>query len=335
MTADPVLVEATRGGVVESVHRGAFVVADAAGRIVAQGGDVERPVFPRSAVKLVQALPLVESGAADALKLDNRLLAMACSSHSGEPAHVDAARTMLAAGGMEPHALECGTHWPFFKQPILIEFARTGAEPGPLHNNCSGKHSGLLCVCAHMGLEAGGYTSPDHAAMRMVRDVLQEVTEYPHGDGNMGVDGCGYPNWAVPLQNLATAYARLGTGEGLSRSRAAAARRLAAATMAEPWHVAGTDRFDTTAMQAADFKAHVKTGAEGVYCAMLPSEGLGIALKIADGATRASEIAIAALLGAHLEGEAGDTLSRMARRTLRNWAGDEVGELRATETLST
>ena len=333
VTSNPVLVEATRGGSVESVHRGAFIVMDAEGRTVIEGGDAHRPVFPRSAVKLIQALPLIESGAADAYGFDNKALALACGSHSSEPDHVSLAGAMLSAAGLNPAHLECGAHWPLFRRDDLIAFAREGGEPTPLHNNCSGKHAGLLCTCAYEGVEPNGYISPDHAAASTMRDALQEVTGYPHGPDNMGVDGCGLPNWAVPLRHLAHAYARLGMGHGLDPSRAKAASRLLAATMAEPWFVAGTKRFDTVLMEAAPHKVHVKTGAEGVYCASVPGEGIGIALKIDDGATRAAEIAVAALVGRFLADDAGERIAAMSRKTLRNWEGTEVGELRATEVL--
>ena len=330
MPVNPVLVETTRGDRVESQHRGAFVVIDAKGSIVAQRGDVERPVYPRSAVKLLQALPLVESGAADAFGFGNRELALACGSHSGEPEHIETAKAMLAAAGLGEGDLECGSHWPFIKQSVLIEFAAAGHEPHQLVNNCSGKHAGFLCLAAHLGVEPTGYTSPDHAVMRTLRDTLQEVTGVPHSDDVLGVDGCGIPNWAIPLKAMAAAYARLGSGEGMTAERASAAKRLLAATMAEPWYVAGTRRHDMLLMEAAPHLVHVKTGAEGVYCASLPTLGLGIALKIDDGNTRAAECAVSAIVGKLLENEA---VSAMAHRTLRNWNGAVVGEMRAVEAM--
>lgn len=332
MTADPILVEVTRGNLVESTHRGAFVVSDDAGAVIAEGGDIDRPVFPRSAVKLIQALPLVESGAADAFGFGDRELAMACASHSGEPGHVVAAEAMLRAAGLGEDALECGAHWPFFKQDVLIEFARTARDPSQLHNNCSGKHAGFLCACAHAGHGPEGYVHPRHPMMEEVRGALEALTGVPHREETMGIDGCGAPNWAAPLRSLATAFARLGSGRGLERERFDASRRLMAASMSEPWHVAGTGRFDTRLMEAAPGLVHSKTGAEGVYCASVPGEGIGIALKIADGTTRASEIAIAAIVGRVL-GDRGRAVAALSQRTLRNWNGREVGELRPTEAL--
>ena len=331
---DPILVETLRGGHVESAHAGAFIVIDGDGAIVARGGDVDRPIFPRSAVKIIQALPLVESGAADALGFGNRELAMACSSHSSEPRHVEAARAMLVAAGLDEGALECGTHWPLFTKPPLIELARSGDEPTPLHNNCSGKHASFLCTCAHEGIEAAGYTSPDHAAMRRVRDVLQEVTGEPHSDERMGIDGCNIPTWATPLRSLATAFARIATGRELGRERAKAFRRLLAATMAEPFYTAGARRFDTRVMETAPNAVYAKVGAEGIYCACVPSAGVGIALKMEGGSVPAAEVAIAALLANALDGEQADAVTALAYRTLRNWNGVEVGAMRPTEALN-
>ena len=330
-SADPVLVEVVRGALVETAHRGAFAVLDAAGRVVASAGDIDRPVPPRSAIKLVQALAVVESGAADALGWGNRELAMCCSSHSSEPAHVEAARAMLASAGLDEGALECGVHWPLFTGPPLIELARGGGEPSALHNNCSGKHAGFLALARHAGWETRGYISPDHPVQRAVRDALMDVTRVAPADE--AVDGCGVPTWAVPLRALAHGFARLGTGEGLGEVRAKAAGRLIAATMAEPWFVAGTDRHDTRVMEAAPRAVTLKTGAEGLYCAAVPGKGLGVALKIADGATRAAECAVAAILARVLLGPHGEAVGALGTRTLRNWTGTVTGEVRPTEAL--
>ena len=331
---DPTLVETLRGDLVESAHRGAFVVVDADGATIARGGDVERPVFPRSAVKLIQALPLVESGAADTLGFGNRELAMACSSHSSEPRHVEAARAMLQAAGLGEDALECGAHWPLFTKAPLIDLARSGEDPTPLHNNCSGKHAGFLCTCAHERIEPDGYTSPDHAAMQRARDALQDVTGEPHSDERMGIDGCNIPTWAVPLVSLARAFARIGTGVGLGRERSKAARRLLAAAMAEPFYTAGTRRFDTRVMEVAPNALYAKVGAEGVYCAAVPGEGVGIALKMEAGGVPAAEVALAAILCRVLEGAHAEAVGAMAHRTLRNWNGVEVGAMRPTAALN-
>jgi len=323
---DPVLVEVTRGGRVESRHRGAIAIFDADGTVHTALGDIDRPVFPRSAVKSMQALPLVESGAADAFGFDDKELALACASHSGEPAHVALAASMLERAGLDATALECGAHWPS-RQEVTIELARSGAAPTALHNNCSGKHSGFLSVCSHCGIDHHGYVRMDHRLQDMVRDALEGVTGAPHGLDNSGTDGCSIPTYAVPLKSLALGFARMATGTRLGPKRAAAAKRLFSACMAEPFYVAGTDRACTKIMTAGKGRVFAKTGAEGVYCAAVPELGLGIALKCDDGAGRASETVVCAVL-AHLlrdDSALSGKLANLARTTLRNWNGIEVG----------
>ncbi len=286
--ANPVLAEATRGGQVESRHEGAFVVTDGDGATVLSAGDIDRPVFPRSAVKAIQALPLVESGAADRFGFDRRELALACASHSGEPAHADLAAGMLAKAGLGFEALECGAHWPS-SQDAMVELARSGAKPSALHNNCSGKHSGFLCGCAQLGFDHRGYVKIGHDYQRLIAGTMAEVTGAAHEAENSGVDGCSIPTYSVPLKNLAHGFARMASGQGFSRERAAAARRLIDACMAEPFFVAGTAKTDTEIMQAGGGRIFLKVGAEGVYCGAVPELGYGFALKIDDGAVRAAE----------------------------------------------
>jgi L-asparaginase II len=161
MTPDPVLVEVTRGGIAESVHRGAFAVVDRAGKVVVFAGDIERPVFPRSAIKAFQALPLVESGAADAFGFTEEEIALACASHGGEERHVKTAAAMLAKTGLGEPDLECGSHWPSYTSAGNA-LVRSGAEPCQLHNNCSGKHSGMLAFAAHSGFATKGYVGREH-----------------------------------------------------------------------------------------------------------------------------------------------------------------------------
>ncbi|TIW78054.1 MAG: asparaginase, partial [Mesorhizobium sp.] len=177
-------------------------VFDAGGKPVLEIGDTSKPVFPRSAVKAIQALPLVETGAADAYGFGNRELALACASHSGEPAHVDLAWSMLAGAGLDRSALECGTHWPS-DHDAEIALARAGGSPNALHNNCSGKHSGFLCTCVHSGIEHRGYVKPGHALQEMVRDAMQSVTGAVHGADERATDGCSIPTYAVPLRSFA------------------------------------------------------------------------------------------------------------------------------------
>jgi len=338
---NPILVEALRGGVVESAHRGALAVFDGDGRCVLALGDIERPIFPRSAVKLLQALPLVASGAAERLGLGDEELALACASHNGEPAHVATAAAMLAKAGTDLQALECGAHWPY-REAFQREMAHRDESPTALHNNCSGKHAGFVCLACH---RAGskplrdfvrGYVRAEHPVMREVSAALQAATGWDLARGPQGIDGCSIPTFAIPLRRLALGFARVATGRGLATEHAQAAQRLRQAIARAPFMVGGTDRFDTRVMQRLGERVCCKVGAEGVYCAALPQQGLGIALKIDDGNNaRAAEVAMAALIEAHVPLDDGEAtlLRSLSEPTLRNWNGIEVGALRASAAL--
>ncbi len=331
---DPVLVEVFRGNLVESHHRGMVAVVDADGAAVLALGDVARPVLPRSAIKALQALPLVESGAADRYGLDEEELALACASHSGEPGHVEGVARMLAKAGLDPSALRCGAHWPL-SQPAAFALARQKGAPSALHNNCSGKHAGFLCLACAMGVDRGNYWRPEHPVQREVHAVLEDLFGAALPAERCAIDGCSVPTWAVPTKNLARAFAKFGTGHGLAPARAAAAARLRAACAQNPWYVAGSGRFCTEIMRLLGARAYVKTGAEGVFCGALPQQGLGIAIKCDDGAGRASEAIMAAVIARFLPLDDAErtALARFAQPTLRNWNGIEVGSLRVTEAI--
>ncbi|MBN9252112.1 MAG: asparaginase [Mesorhizobium sp. 61-13] len=332
---NPVLVDVLRGAVVESAHRGAVAVFDADGKAVWEIGDTAMPVFPRSAVKAIQALPLVESGAADAYGFGDKELALACASHSGEPAHAELARAMLAKAGLDETALECGTHWPLDHE-ATVAMARTGGTPNALHNNCSGKHAGFVCTCCHGGIDHHGYVKAGHAMQEMIREAMEAVTGAAHDAAHRGTDGCSIPTYAVPLRNFALGFAKMVSGKGLGTVRAKAAQRLLSACMAEPFLVSGTDRADMKLMQAAPGRIFVKVGAEGVYCAALPELGFGIALKCDDGAGRAAEVMIASVLARLLrkDAELSAALDKLARPDIESRIGAKVGMLRPAEALS-
>ena len=341
MPANPVLVEALRGLTLESAHRGAVAVVDADGALHSAWGDIDRPIFPRSAVKVLQALPLVESGAAERYGRNDEELALACASHGGEARHTAAAASMLAKAGMDVTALECGTHWPYFDGAIKA-MAAAGGQPNALNNNCSGKHAGFVCLGCLMAGEDDrrafltGYVKPDHPVMREVTAALQSSTGYDLARTAVGTDGCSIPTYAIPLRHLAHAFARVATGIGLKPGHAAAALRLRQAVARAPFMVAGTGRFDTRVMEHFGERVFCKVGAEGVYCAALPTLGLGVAVKMDDGNTaRACEVVMAALLARLLplaESETGFVQS-LADVALVNWNGIEVGRLRAADVL--
>jgi L-asparaginase II len=339
---NPILVDVMRGSAVESTHRGAIAVVDADGAVLAALGDIERPIFPRSAVKVLQALPLVASGAADQLDLTDDELAIACASHGGEEIHAQTAARMLAKAGLDADALECGAHWPYL-DTATRQMAARGQQPSALNNNCSGKHAGFLCLaCAMHGSGPNlrqyvkGYVGAEHPVMREVTAALQATTGFDLARTTRGTDGCSIPTYAIPLRHLALAFARLASGVGLSRDHAGAARRLRAAVARAPFMVAGSGRFDTRVMEHFGERVFCKVGAEAVYCAALPERGLGVAIKVDDGNTaRAAEVAMAATIEALVSMNDADIsfMRDFSAPTLRNWNGIEVGALRAADAL--
>lgn len=329
MSESPILVEVWRGALAESVHRGAYLVVDTDGRIVEAKGDAERAVYARSAIKPILALPLVETGAVDAGKVSAAELALACASHGGEPRHTEAVAAWLARLGLAERDLECGAHAPYHVPSTQALYA-AGREPSQLHNNCSGKHAGVLATCRHVGDPTRGYIALEHPAQQRLLRALEEMCGVALTAAPAGIDGCGFPQLAIPLLALARGMARLGASDKLPAARAGACRRIAAAMVAHPLMVAGTGRFCTRALEIAAGKAVVKTGAEGLYMAAIPAKGLGIAIKVDDGAARAAEVAMAALLIRHAGLDAAQVadFEALMRPPQTNVAGRAIGELR-------
>jgi len=248
---------------------------------------------------------------------------------------------MLAKAGLDAAALECGTHWPYLDTAARA-LAAQGRAPNALNNNCSGKHAGFLCLaCALHGpvdlrRYVRGYVRPEHPLMREVTAALQAATGFDLSTAPRGIDGCSIPTFAVPLRHLARAFARVGTGVGLSAGHAGAAKRLRAAVAAEPFMVAGTGRFDTRVMERLGAKVFCKVGAEGVFCAALPERGLGVAIKIDDGNNaRACEVAMAAVIEAFvgLDDAQASFMRTLSDVSVSNWNALEVGRLVATPAL--
>ncbi|HEX5280889.1 MAG TPA: asparaginase [Micropepsaceae bacterium] len=322
---NPVLVEVTRGHRVESVHRGAIAVCDADGGVRLFIGDVDCPTYPRSSLKPVQALPLIESGAAARYVLGSEEIALACASHSGEPQHTTRVAAWQAKIGCSVADLACGAHRPMH-EATANEMVARGEKWTPLHNNCSGKHTGFMTVARALGAPVAGYEQPDHPVQRLVERTFSEMSGVP-GPLPYGIDGCTVPNFAVPLRALALAMARIADPTNLAPERAEACRSIFSAMTTHPELVAGTARACTRLMRQSPAIA-VKTGAEGVFVAILPSLGLGAALKVDDGAGRAAETAIAALLIAlgsvPDEGAAKD----LAHASVLDTRGRSVGERR-------
>lgn len=322
-----------RGDIVESRHRISFAVADDSGAIILSRGKTDRPVFPRSAIKMLQAIPLVETGAADQLQLSPKELALACASHGGEPRHVDAVAAWLQRLDLSHRDLECGAHLPSHA-PSAERLLSAGEKPSTIHNNCSGKHAGMLTLAKHLGFETRGYRQPDHPVQQVIGDALKSMTGIAQLPAP-AIDGCGIPTFALPLENLAVAMARFARQADTNAMRAHAGKRLAEAIMQHPEMVAGEGHPCTLIMQALPGVV-VKTGAEGVYTAAWPERGLGLTLKVEDGATRASSVALMALLdclGA-VDEHARKQLEAVATPILRNHAGTVVGHIAPETTWS-
>jgi L-asparaginase II len=323
MIDNPIIAEVTRGGIVESQHRGAFVVMDQSQRLALSAGDIKRPIFPRSAIKAFQALPLIESGAAKAFELTEAEIALACSSHNGEPDHVTTALSTLHKCSCGEQHLECGAHWPSDRQSANA-LVLAGKKPTALHNNCSGKHAGMIAACMHLGFNPKSYVERDHPLQQAIARRMGEQCDVDLNKAPVGIDGCSVPTWAYPLHNMALGFARLSsTGNDAGRVITKAARQ-------HPYLIAGTERFDTKIMQAVP-QLFIKVGAEGVFGGCIPHAGLGFALKCDDGASRAAEVAIAnalSQLSIWTEDERA-ALRGFALDPMINWQKRAVGETRS------
>jgi L-asparaginase II len=324
--SNPVAVEVTRGPVVESRHEGIAAVVKPDGTVVASWGDIDAAILPRSANKPIQAMAFVESGAIERFGLGNEHIALACASHYGETRHVDTVRAWLAKLGLSEDDLECGAHMPRL-QASLEDLLRAGKTATAAYNNCSGKHSGFLTTAVQYGEPTRGYIKYDHPVQRRLREVMSDLCGLDANAFPYGTDGCGIPTLATPLKSLARAMASMADPSRLSNKHAEAASRIRAAMNAEPFMMAGTGAFGTRINGALPGVAEVKGGAEGVFCGMLPGLGLGVALKMWDGAGRASEIAMAALLN-HLGVLPADQRDEILHPPVRNVVGLLVGEMR-------
>ncbi|MCM2562827.1 asparaginase [Lutimaribacter sp. EGI FJ00015] len=325
------MVELWRGPFLESMHRGHAVICDDTGQIVQAWGNPEAVVLPRSSSKMIQALPLVTSGAAAARGLGSRQLALACASHNAAAIHVDAVRAWLDDLGKTDDDFRCGPQEP---RDIALRDAliRAGESPCRIHNNCSGKHAGFLTLADHLG--AGpDYVDPDHPVQKAVKEAHEEITGEP--TPGFGVDGCSAPNFATTLHGMARAMARFAAAREGTSTQASAAAALRDAMIAHPELVAGEGRACTELMRACDGRVALKTGAEAFFIAIIPEKKLGVALKITDGGTRAAECAIGAILiRLGLLDPAHPAARSYVNAPIRNWDGLETGRMQPTAALA-
>lgn len=320
-------VAVTRGGFVESVHNVAACAADADGDARLVMGNVNVPVFLRSAAKPFIAAAIVEAGVADRFALGDREIAVIAASHNGEPFHVAAVRTILEKIGLPESALQCGVHPPYGAAARVL--SEQGESPSAVHNNCSGKHAGILALCVVLGADPATYLEATNPAQRLILEFCARMTGDDPAAWPVAVDGCGIPVFATPLRRAARAFARLASLEGVEDDDARALERVRRAVIAEPAYIAGTERFDTDLILATEGRVVGKGGAEGIQCDALLASGLGLALKVIDGSRRAGSPAAVALLGelGALDENADRALERHARRDVYNVAGRVVGRI--------
>ncbi len=297
--ANPILVEVTRGDMVESYHRGAAVVVGKGGDIIAAYGDVTRPIYPRSAIKPLQAMVLAESGAIERFHLSLEQLALACASHSGQILHVDKVRHWLHQIGLDESILQCGTHDSYHRE-TRTAMIREGLSPNALYNNCSGKHAGMITVAVHNDEPVRNYIDRTHPVQQRVLKMLAELTNEPVEDRPAGLDGCGIPVVGISLKGIALAFTKIANDQFDSKTRKNAAQKIRAAMSRYPNLIAGENRLCTVVADSTAGRVLIKVGAEGVYAGMtVASNRIGFALKIDDGSRRAAEVALGWLITNH------------------------------------
>lgn len=334
-----VLVEVLRGGRVESIHRGSIAVVNSAGDSICQAGDPAFEISMRSCAKPLQAIPVIVSGAAERFKFTDQERALFCGSVSGQAFHVAAVRSVLKKIGLAEEALLCGTHLPSHRGTAK-ELQQKGVKPGPVHNNCAGKHAAMLALCVHHGWDTTNYLPLEHPVQQLILSTIVEMTSVEKENIHAAVDGCGVPVFYVPLKNLALAYARLAEPFLLEESRLngtqQAIKKLMTAACTHPEMVAGDERICTDIMRLTGKSVFAKTGAEGGYALCLLDKGWGAALKIEDGNQRALGPAVIELLqqlGA-LSDSALVQLKNYHHPAILNHRKEQVGELRPSFRLT-
>lgn len=328
MNSSEMILRVTRGPLTESIHHGHIVAIRWDGSLVHHLGNPELVTFVRSTAKLIQAIPVITSGAADHFHLNDAEIALCCASHNGERVHTDTALSILQKIGRVPEDLQCGAHAPYHK-PTADAMGKKGIDPTALHNNCSGKHSAMLALAAHLGVSHEHYMEPEHPVQQLMLQAVSSMTGVAAAEIPLGVDGCGVPVFGLALSRLALAYARLGKPERLPAVIAEASARIIRALRRCPEMLAGSDRFDTQLISVTKGRILGKMGAEGVFAVTVPDEGLALVLKVEDGAQRALYPVVTEALSqlCLLSAEENRALAAFHRPVLRNWKGTIIGEL--------
>lgn len=329
--AAEILAKVIRGETVESVHRGHIVVVDGEGRPIVSIGDPSTVTFFRSAAKAFQLVPCLTSGTPEAFGFDEREIALAVASHSGEAMHVEIAASMLAKAGFTESDLKCGTHLPF-NEAEAHRMIAAGEKPTQLHNNCSGKHAAMLAFAKHIDAGTADYDLPDNRIQKRILRCIADFTEIPEAEIAIGVDGCAAPNFALPISAMARSFAGLAFPWQFPELTQKACTRIVDAMIKYPDLIGGTDRLDTMLIHAAQGKVISKVGAEGVWlCGVLPSEkyptGLGIALKIEDGDDKRARPVVATEMLRQFGLLTSEDLLDLSPMPIKNRRGDIVGKI--------
>lgn len=327
MNAKPLTVNVFRGDTVESSHSVHAIVMDRGGAMLEGWGNMERLISPRSSLKPLQALPLVESGAADAFGLGTQETALACASHNAEPVHMEAVASWLDRIGLTKDNLACGGHLSINKDRAH-EMIRNGEVLTGLHSDCSGKHAGMLTTAVHLGHSTENYVDPAHPVQRLIYRTISEMAEHDLSKGHSGTDGCSAPNPAVPLKNLALAFSRF-----MNPNCSNSCKRILDSMAEQPYMIGGKDRFDTILIEASKGNILCKVGAEGNYVAFIRDQGLTLYLKAEDGVfERATLPVLGVLLNRYkaIDAVTDRLIEPMTRPVLKNWTGREIGKITVT-----
>lgn len=328
-----IIAKVIRGSTIESVHSGHLCIVDGDGDNLFQHGEPSTVTYFRSACKAFQFIPCLTSGAADAFLFTGEEVALAVASHSGEPVHVKIAEQILAKAGLSENDLKCGVHWPF-SESETHRMMSAGEEPTQLHNNCSGKHAAMLAFAKHIGADLLTYDSSDHRIQKRILRCIADFSRVSEDEIAIGIDGCAAPNFAVPVSSMAHAFAGLIRPSRFPEVTQNACRRIVDAMVQFPELIGGSTRLDTMLMRAAPGRFVSKVGADGIWCCgVLPSDrypnGLGIALKVADGDDHRARPVVAVSILRQLDLLADGDLPSLAPMHIRNRRGETVGSVEA------
>ncbi|MEG1151538.1 MAG: asparaginase [Oscillospiraceae bacterium] len=286
-----ILVKTYRGELLDLFTTGSVAVVDYEGKLLYSAGDPEQVAYARSSAKLMQAMVPVTMGVADEYNWTEQEVAQICASHSGEQIHIDTVRSILKKSGLDESYLQCGAHFPF-KADVTIEMRKNGIEPTDIHNNCSGKHAGMLATVKFLNEDLSTYYKVEHPHQKRIVKMISEICSYPESSIVIGLDGCGVPVHALPLDKFAFGMARMAKPESLGEKLAPSAKRIVEAVMHYPVNVSGSDRIDNMIMQKYPGRIAVKVGANGYFVASIPEMGVGVALKVDDGKGQSSDIVL-------------------------------------------